>query len=252
VGDETGEAAPPGRSAAPPPPPAAAAYLGDRLAVAVAYADLLATDGVLRGLIGPREVPRLWDRHLLNCAAVGPGLPRGAKVADLGSGAGLPGLVVALLRPDLEMTLLEPLLRRATFLTEAVAALGLANVRVLRCRAEEHPSTAGYDVVLARAVAPLDRLAGWALPLLREGGRLLALKGVGAPEELEAAAPALAALGATSTQVLEHQIPGAETPTIVVEVVAGRRRNAPRVPAKAPAPRARAVSRGTRRPTGPC
>ncbi len=126
--------------------------------------------------------------------------------------------------PTCSSRCIEPLLRRATFLTEAVQALGLTNVVVLRARAEEHPPTSGYDVVLARAVAPLDKLAGWALPLLREGGRLLALKGETAAEELDGAAPALAALGATSSRVVECAIEGVEAPTIVVEVVAGRRR----------------------------
>lgn len=247
MGESSGEAVP-AAVVAPVPPAAAEAYFGDRLAVAVAYADLLATDGVVRGLIGPREVTRLWDRHILNCAAISPGIPADAKVADLGSGAGLPGLVVALLRPDLDVTLLEPLLRRATFLSEAVEVLGLANVSVLRCRAEEHPPTAGYDVVLARAVAPLDRLAGWALPLLREGGLLLALKGASATAELESATTALTALGARSCRVLEHAIPGMETPTIVVEIVAGRRRS----PAKArSSARSATVPRGTRRAPAP-
>jgi 16S rRNA (guanine527-N7)-methyltransferase len=228
-------------TAPPPPPPAAVACFGERLPAAVAYAALLAGDGVVRGLIGPRVVPRLWDRHLLNCAAVAPLLPAGATVADLGSGAGLPGLVVALLRPDVTMTLIEPLLRRATFLGEAVAALGLERVTVLRVRAEDHPATPGYDAVLARAVAPLDRLAGWALPLLREDGRLLALKGATASDELTNAKAALRSLGATGQRVLECGVEGAEAPTTVVEVIAGPRRKParPRVsretsPAKGP------------------
>lgn len=217
-----------GPEAVPPPPSAAVDLFGARLPSAVAYARLLAGPGVQRGLLGPREVPRLWDRHILNCAAVAPGLPEGARVADLGSGAGLPGLVVAIARPDLRVTLIEPLLRRATFLSEAVAALGLGNVVVLRARAEEPAAGGGYDVVLARAVAPLDRLARWALPLLRPGGTLLALKGSTAADELEAAAPALAALGATGWRLGVRGLPGLEPPPTVVEVVAGSRTGGPR------------------------
>lgn len=203
------------------PPEAAAAAFGAHLGTAAAYAELLAGPAVERGLLGPREVPRLWERHLLNCVAVAPALPADAQVADLGSGAGLPGLVVAIARPDLRMTLIEPLQRRATFLGEAVARLGLANVEVRRARAEELRGGPAFEVVLARAVAPLDRLAGWALPLLRPGGTLVALKGASAAEELAAAASTLAALGAVSWAVRERAVPGVEPATTVVEVVAG-------------------------------
>ncbi|MFD0786389.1 16S rRNA (guanine(527)-N(7))-methyltransferase RsmG, partial [Micromonospora azadirachtae] len=117
---------------------AARALFGDRLDIAAAYAELLATDGVLRGLIGPREAPRIWDRHLLNCAAVAERIPEGTEVLDVGSGAGLPGLVLAIARPDLAVTLIEPLARRTSFLIEAVDRLGLGeSVRVFRGRAEE-------------------------------------------------------------------------------------------------------------------
>ena len=170
-----------------PVPPEAAAVFGSALDRAVAYVRLLATDGTVRGLIGPREVPRLWDRHLLNSTALAPLIPTGARVVDVGSGAGLPGIPLALARPDLTVVLLEPLARRATFLDECVDGLGLDNVTVVRGRAEEGParrSLGGADVVTARAVAPLDKLAGWCLPLLRPGGRLLALKGSSAAEEL--------------------------------------------------------------------
>src|SRR4051812_34915387 len=137
-----------------------------RLPLAERYAELLATDGVERGLIGPREAPRLWERHLLNCLCLSSGVPRNASVVDLGSGAGLPGLVLAIGRPDLDVTLVEPLLRRATFLDEAVRALGLGQVRVLRERAEALHGGRRFDVVTARALAPLDRLLGWAIPLV--------------------------------------------------------------------------------------
>lgn len=184
-------------------PAAAAAAFGDALDRAEAYARLLAGEGTLRGLIGPREVPRIWDRHLLNSAALAPLVRARARVVDVGSGAGLPGIPLALARPDLEVTLLEPLLRRYTFLLEAKDALGLPNVTVVRGRAEEGPvrrQLGGADVVIARAVAPLEKLAGWCLPLLREGGQLLALKGSSAAEELAAASLPDAA-GATVTEV---------------------------------------------------
>ncbi|MFL6107376.1 MAG: 16S rRNA (guanine(527)-N(7))-methyltransferase RsmG [Marmoricola sp.] len=145
----------------------------------------------MRGLIGPREVPRLWDRHLLNCAVVTDAVPDGLSVADIGSGAGLPGLVMAIRRPDLEMTLIEPLLRRTTFLTEAVQALELENVQVTRARAEEVHGSALFDVVTSRAVAPLDRLSRWSLPLVRSGGSFLAMKGSSAEQEIVTAKRAI-------------------------------------------------------------
>ena len=174
-----------------------ATVFGSALARAEAYAELLATDGTVRGLIGPREVPRLWDRHLLNSAALTGLIPAGARVVDVGSGAGLPGIPLALARPDLAVTLLEPLARRVAFLDECVSRLELDNVTVVRGRAEEGPvvrSPGGADVVTARAVAPLEKLAGWCLPLLRPGGRLLALKGATAADELAASGLADAVL----------------------------------------------------------
>ena len=130
-----------------------------RLPLAERYAELLATDGVVRGLIGPREAPRLWERHLLNCAVLAELLPDGATVCDIGSGAGLPGLVLAIARPDLTVTLVEPLLRRTTFLEEVVAELGLERGRG-GARAGPRSCTAQrtFDVVTSRAVAPLERL----------------------------------------------------------------------------------------------
>ncbi|MFL6159558.1 MAG: 16S rRNA (guanine(527)-N(7))-methyltransferase RsmG [Marmoricola sp.] len=163
----------------------------DALPKAEAFAELLATDGIVRGLIGPREVPRLWDRHLLNCAVVTDAVPDGLSVADIGSGAGLPGLVMAIRRPDLEITLIEPLLRRTTFLTEAVQALELENVQVTRARAEEVHGSALFDVVTSRAVAPLDRLSRWSLPLVRSGGSFLAMKGSSAEQEIVTAKRAI-------------------------------------------------------------
>ncbi|WBB57361.1 16S rRNA (guanine(527)-N(7))-methyltransferase RsmG [Verrucosispora sp. WMMD573] len=203
---------------------AASRLFGVRLDVAAAYAELLATDGVLRGLIGPREAPRIWDRHLLNCAAVAELIPPGASVLDVGSGAGLPGLVLAIARPDLAMTLIEPLARRTVFLNEAVEALGLTDsVRVFRGRAEEAVAEVEPgDVVTARAVAPLDRLAGWCLPLTGIGGRLLALKGASAAEEISEHAEAVHRLGGGRPVVHRCGEGVVDPPTTVVEIVRER------------------------------
>jgi 16S rRNA (guanine527-N7)-methyltransferase len=188
----------------PAPPQQAAAVFGDRFADAVRYAELLADVGVQRGLIGPREVPRLWERHLLNCAVLSEVIDREVSVCDVGSGAGLPGIPLALARPDLEITLLEPLLRRTTFLEEVVRLLGLSNVTVVRGRAEEvMGKLPQVDVVTARAVAPLERLAGWGLPLLRPHGEMAVLKGDTAEEELKAARAALGRLGAVDATVVQ-------------------------------------------------
>lgn len=191
-----------GPAGLPPVPAAAQEIFGDRLPDAVRYAELLAEVGVRRGLIGPREVPRLWERHLLNCAVLSEIVPEGVSVCDVGSGAGLPGIPLALVRPDLSITLLEPLLRRTTFLHEVVELLGLDHVQVARGRAEEMLGTlAPVQVVTARAVAPLDRLAGWGVPLLRPYGEMLALKGDTAEEELRSARDALHKLGVVNTSV---------------------------------------------------
>ena len=184
-------------------PDAAPAVFGAALPSVQAYAGLLAGAGVERGLLGPREAPRLWERHLLNCAGLSELIEDGSVVLDLGSGAGLPGIVLALLRPQIQLVLVEPLLRRATFLTEVVQTLGLRTVVVRRARAEELHGAVEVDVVTARAVAPLERLGGWAMPLLRPGGRLLALKGEQAQAELDAALPVLRRVGAASADVVQ-------------------------------------------------
>jgi 16S rRNA (guanine527-N7)-methyltransferase len=187
----------------PAVPVEARAVFGSAVDTAIEYARLLATEGTVRGLIGPREVPRLWERHLLNSAAIASLVPAGARVVDVGSGAGLPGIPLALVRPDLTVALLEPLARRVAFLTECVDRLGLARVTVVRGRAEEGPvrrELGGADVVTARAVAPVDKLAGWCLPLLRPGGQLLAMKGSTAAEELAAAGELPGAADALVTQ----------------------------------------------------
>lgn len=204
---------------------AAQAVFGDRLPLAVAYAGLLMTDGVVRGLIGPREAPRVWDRHLINCGVMGEMIPIGASVVDVGSGAGLPGIVLAVARPDLVVTLVEPLARRTAFLSEAVTKLGLdATVTVVRGRAEDLAGgpPAAADVVTARAVAPLDRLAGWCLPLAAVGGRLLALKGASAADEVAEHREAIARLGGSDPVIAYCGVGLIEPPATVVEIVRER------------------------------
>jgi len=170
-------------SAAPPAPPGAREAFSTGFDLAVRFAELLCTVGVERGLIGPREPERIWDRHLLGGAALSAFVPPGADVADLGSGAGLPGIPLALARPDLRMTLVEPMQRRVRFLDEAAQLLGLP-VTVRRARAQELPPRS-CQVVVARALAPLPELLTLALPLLRPGGQLLAVKGERAAAELD-------------------------------------------------------------------
>jgi 16S rRNA (guanine527-N7)-methyltransferase len=203
----------------PPAPPVAQGVFSVALPTAEAFAELLATDGIVRGLIGPREVPRLWDRHLLNCAVVTDAVPEGASVCDIGSGAGLPGLVMAIRRPDLNLTLVEPLLRRTTFLEEAVARLGLSNVRIVRARAEELHGSDTFDVVTSRAVAPLDRLSRWSLPLVRSGGEFLAMKGSSAEGELEAAARVISKERGEVQGVLELGAAFLDAPVRVVRIL---------------------------------
>jgi 16S rRNA (guanine527-N7)-methyltransferase len=201
-------------------PAEAASVFGGALDQARRYVELLATDGVTRGLIGPRETGRLWDRHLLNCAAVAELLPERGELVDIGSGAGLPGVVLAMLRPGLSVVLLEPLLRRSVFLEECVAELGLDNATVVRARAEDKAAAhIQADIATARAVAPLDRLVGWAAGLLRPGGQLLAIKGQSAAEELAAAQPVLSRLGVQSAEVLQAGHGRVVSATTVVRVV---------------------------------
>ena len=209
---------------------------GDRLALAATYAAILATDGVLRGLVGPREAPRIWERHLLNCAAVAELIPPGSSVVDVGSGAGLPGLVLAVARPDLSVALVEPLARRTAFLAEVVAELGLEqSVTVVRGRAEQFaglPRSAASrsrlspeehqvcaDIVTARAVAPLDRLTAWCLPLARIGGRVLALKGASAAAEVAEHRDVVHRLGGGPPVVRRCGVGLIDPPTTVVEIV---------------------------------
>lgn len=196
----------------------------DALPVAERYAQLLAGTGTERGLIGPREVPRLWERHILNCAVLTDLIDRDAGVCDVGSGAGLPGLVLAIRRPDLRVTLVEPLLRRTTFLDEAVTELGLANVEVFRGRADALHDHRSFDVVTSRAVAGLGVLLEWSLPLAAEGGVVLAMKGATAEQEVAEVSGTVAALGAGTPEVVRIEHDGLSFPTTVVRVEAGPRR----------------------------
>lgn len=213
-----GDAAARPPSAPPAPPVARGVFPSGRLTLAQQYADLLADAGTVRGLLGPREAPRLWERHLVNCALLAELVPPGSRVADIGSGAGLPGLVLAIARPDLQVTLVEPLLRRTTFLQEAVEQLGLTEVEVLRARAEAVHGRRRFDVVTSRAVAPLERLLGWSMPLVEPTGAMVAMKGSSLPEEVDAAAATLRELGCGPAEVLvlgEHLL---DVPTYAVRV----------------------------------
>lgn len=180
------------------------------------YVDILRDRGISWGLIGPREADRIWQRHVLNSMAMADLVPDGSSLVDVGSGAGLPGIPLAIGRPDLQVTLLEPLLRRYTFLTETVDELGLGDrVTVVRARAEDHQQQ--YEVVTARAVAPLPRLLAWCLPLLATDGQLLALKGSSAGEEIRQSSTALAKSHRSAEVVLVRAHPATE-PTQVIKV----------------------------------
>jgi len=212
----------PGQSLAAPA--AARPVFGPALGLAERYAELLAGPGVERGLIGPREAARLWERHLMNCAAVADLVPRptaGRSVIDLGSGAGLPGIVMAMLLPDAEVILLEPMARRVAFLEECVRLLGLPNVVVRRARAEEVAGRLVADVVTARAVAPLERLAGMAAALVQPGGLVLAMKGAGAQQEIARARPVLDRLGARDVMVVHAGRGKVSPPPTVVRFTVG-------------------------------
>ena len=177
---------------------------------ALQYGRILATTAVERGLIGPREVDRIWDRHIFNSLPLITLMPKGATVIDIGSGAGLPGIVLGLARPDLQITLLEPLERRANFLSEVITQLGLTNLEVVRGRAEQHKWR--YQIVTARAVAPLPKLMQISWRLIAPGGKLLALKGESAESELATAPmsrfnPSKAEVILASYPLLPEQLP---------------------------------------------
>jgi 16S rRNA (guanine527-N7)-methyltransferase len=205
----------------PAEPPAAREIFGDRLELAKRYAGLLTGPGIERGVIGPGEVRRLWSRHILNCAVVAELVPGNCSLVDIGSGAGLPGIILAIMLEDVSVTLLEPMLRRSVFLSECVTELGLTNAVVHRARAEDVRGKLSADVVTARAVAPLDRLAGWAMGLVRPGGMVLALKGDRAHEELRQAQGVLKKLGASHSEILTVGRGMVEPETVVVRIIAG-------------------------------
>jgi 16S rRNA (guanine527-N7)-methyltransferase len=222
-GESAGDGDVPGTADAPavPPTPAVAAEVfGDRLPAAERYVELLAGPGHAQGVIGPRELPRLWERHVLNSAAVGEVLPDGASVVDIGSGAGLPGVPLALARPDLRITLLEPMARRVVWLERVVDELGLGlAVTVVRGRAEERETRrrcGESDVVTARAVAPMGRLATWSLPLVRPGGILAAMKGASAESEVERDLKEIRAAGGEDCRVVRCGVGDAATTVVLV------------------------------------
>lgn len=200
---------------------AAEVVFGPRLSLATRYVDHLATSGMERGLLGPREVPRLWSRHVLNCAVVADLIPEGADVADVGSGAGLPGLTFAIARPDLMLTLIEPLERRCIWLNEVVDDLELDNVTIYRSRAEQAVEHVNADVVTARAVSALGNLARLTIPLLHGHGEVLAIKGRSAAEEVQKASKVLRKLGAQHTKVVTTGQDILSEPTTVVRISVG-------------------------------
>jgi 16S rRNA (guanine527-N7)-methyltransferase len=214
---------------APPAPESAAGVFGDALPLAEEYVALLATDGVVRGLIGPREVSRLWERHVLNSAALAEAVPEGAHVVDVGSGAGLPGIPLGLARPDVSLTLVEPMARRVEFLDQAVAALGSSSGRswrVVRGRAEERSvvtAVGPVDVVTARAVAPLPRLVAWCRGLMQPGTQLVALVGARALEDLPGMIPELTAAGMQNVHSRAVGADLGEAATTVVVMTRGAR-----------------------------
>ncbi|HSF97600.1 MAG TPA: 16S rRNA (guanine(527)-N(7))-methyltransferase RsmG [Ornithinibacter sp.] len=202
----------------PAAPEGAAGVFGDRMPLATRFAEILADTGVSHGLIGPREVPRLWERHILNCAVIADAFAPGARLVDVGSGAGLPGLVLAIVRPDLEVHLVEPMLRRTQWLDGVIADLGLESVTVHRGRAEEFAGSLSAPYVTARAVARLDKLARWCVPLLDPGGLLVAMKGRSAAAELAEDRRALERLGLKEALVTEHTSALLQEPVLTVDL----------------------------------
>ncbi|PZR53224.1 16S rRNA (guanine(527)-N(7))-methyltransferase RsmG [Xylanimonas oleitrophica] len=197
------------------------AFLGDAYERVAGFGDLLREQGELRGLIGPREVGRLWERHLLNSAAVVPYLPARGTLVDVGSGAGLPGIVVAMMRPELDVLLIEPMERRTTWLSEVVERFGLGNVQVKRGRAEEYHGAFEADVLTARAVANLAKLARLSMPLLRHGGEMVILKGRNVAQEIDPARKVLRAYKASEPEILSGTTVAGVEPTTILRVRRG-------------------------------
>lgn len=222
--------------------PGVQAFLGEGYPRVARFAKMLTSEGVQRGLIGPREVLRLWERHLLNSAAIASFLPEEGTVVDVGSGAGLPGIVLACVRPDLHIVLLEPMERRTAWLAEVVKELDLASVEVLRARAENVHGSIGAMAVTARAVAPMDRLARWTLPLLKVGGVLVAMKGEQAATEVGTATAVIAELGGGAAQIYVATTVDGVAPTTVVKIIKERDPHA--VTQRHQGTRSRAIRRG--------
>lgn len=199
------------------------AVFGARRSVAEDFARILADTGVSHGLIGPREVPILWERHILNCAVAQEAFPPDVAVVDVGSGAGLPGLALAIARPDLHLHLVEPMLRRTTWLSATVEELDLDNCTVHRGRAEEFHGSLSAPYATARAVARIDKLARWTFPLLDDGGTLVALKGGSAGQELEEEERVLRKLGMTSARIEVYGADLLPVPTTTLQLTVGPR-----------------------------
>ena len=197
-------------------------FFGDAFETLETFARELEAQGETRGLIGPREVGRIWERHILNSAALVPFMPSTGSIVDIGSGAGLPGLVIAAMLPQTSVTLVEPMERRCAWLTEMVTTLGLTNVEVKRGRAEEFHGAFEADVVTSRAVAPLDKLARWSLPFLGPGGQLVILKGRGVVDEIGPARKVFKKAKMSEPEILEARtIDGAEPTTVLRSIRAG-------------------------------
>ena len=200
-----------------PEPQFAAEVFGDQIEIARQFTERLAADSETFGLLGPRELPRIWSRHVLNSALMAELLPEGTKVVDVGSGAGLPGIPLAIARPDCNFTLVEPMERRSSWLQRVSEDLGLKNVEVVRSRAEEVQRT-DFDVATARAVAALDKLLPLLTPLIRgsKSRQVLAIKGSKAPDEIAAASKKIELLGYAQPEILTLGLGKApETATVV-------------------------------------
>ena len=197
-------------------PQAGEQYCGESFAKVSRFAQELEQQGELRGLIGPREVERLWERHILNSAAVVPFLPTSGLIVDIGSGAGLPGIIIGSMLPGAQVKLIEPMERRCTWLNEMVDLLELTNVEVLRGRADEFHGAFTADAVTARAVAALDKLGRWAIPLLDQGGQLVLLKGRSVADEIEPARKVLRKYKMTEPEIVEATtVAGSDATTVL-------------------------------------
>ncbi|MHA7134498.1 16S rRNA (guanine(527)-N(7))-methyltransferase RsmG [Oerskovia turbata] len=196
--------------------PEVKAYFGAAYPLVAQFASMLHDQGELRGLIGPREVSRIWERHILNSAAVVQFLPEQGTIADIGSGAGLPGIVIAAMRPEAHVLLIEPMERRCAWLSEVISELELSNVDVKRGRAEEYHGAFQCDAVTSRAVAALEKLARMSLPLVERGGEMVVLKGRNVSQEIEPARKVLRKYKTEEPEILEAMsVAGVEATTVL-------------------------------------